>query len=514
MQTPTNKLGIISLHICCSLLFNLSISQAATDQLAGDSTFELDRQSDERSNDPLEFLQSAPKDYPYEPNSSRVRDLIEVFETLSSRSHYRSDKQEPIVTLSEAASRLFFLSDGLPLKTRCNKYVTLISKPNVLTYSAVDLLMEEDGQLSETEQSSANPVSRLTNERKFDALGRLQTIIQSIESEGLSGHLDYEPNVKKDLLKCVNYYIYRHHRATLGLGFIVQDLSDKVSLEKDESEEVELTLFRLRQSIMKLERIEASVKDEESNSDWLKELSNLNDLARQNKYELPKLVRDFITEPKRLNRLHSYDQLQIRAKSLASRLVELEAGRSHLDLVRDAEYIDTLAELNQIIELNKDVIPEDLHSLLIEPKRWRLIRAHSRLKPDSADDRDDTCSFAGGDELVQDNHDALMKVSSAKLYCRKLSKRLDCMLRTFNSHLMKSSQAIKLARIMSSYKIECIIRESESADSSRSQWPILSLTRKLSGWCSSRLGQSHLSARDRASTAVVVKLLRSIRGDN
>lgn len=523
----SNKLEIIKLSIIylLALLINLAHSQVATNQTTLDAALkEPDRpiggQSDEQ---PGLLNSSAPKDYPYQPDSSRVRDLIEVFEALNSRNYHRREKQEAIVSLSEAASRLFVFSNGLPLKTRCNKYVTLISKPNVLTYTAVDLLMEDDNQISEVEQSDAQPLSRLMNERKFDALGRLQTILQSIESEGSPGHLDYESNVKRDLLQCVSYYIYRHQRATLGLSGLVQDLSDKLSLEKEgQSGGVELILKRLRQSMLKLEEIETRISEnEEFKSDWLKELTNLNDLARQNKYELPKLVRDFLTEPKRLSRLHSYDQLQIKAKSLASQLVELESGRSEFDLVGDVEYLGTLAKLNEIVESNKDLMPEDLHKLLIEPKRWKLIRAHSRLTADfadekSLDDHDTKCGFASNDHDEPDENnlfhdDGLLKVSSAKLYCKKLSRKLDCMLRTFNSPLMNSAQAIKLARILSSYKIECIIRES---DSSKSQWPILSLTRKLSGWCSSKLAQPNLAREDQASTAVVLKLLRSIRGEN
>lgn len=509
MRTLTSRPGKEAFLIAVITLVNLACSQGVDQSDYASRTFV---QSDEDSKNHYEIASSKVEDYPYQPDVLRVRDLIEVFESLGSRSYHRKEKHEKIISLSEAASKLFVMSNGLPLKTKCNKYVKLISKPNVLTYSVVDSLMEEDGHLSETEQSDAQIMPRLTNERKFDALGKLQTIIQSLESERLDKHSDYKPNVKKDLLECMNYYIYRHQRATFGLTGLVRDSLDELTSKVQQSDEIEFTLRKYHQLVSELEHIEAKEEDEAPNSEWLNKLSKLNDLARQNNYELPKLVRDFMIEPKRLNRLHFFDQLQIEAKSLANRLIEIESGRSDSQLIESMEYIRALAKLNEIVESYKDSMPRELVDFLLEPARWRLIRTRSKLASSFGNGFNSSCAVNYDNRSDMNNGDHIGS-SAAKFYCRNFSEKLDCTLRTFNMHLMNSGEAIRLARSISSYKIECIIRGSDSNTQNGSQWPVLSLTKKLSSWCSSRLREPSLSEADKTSTTIVLEMLRNIRGD-
>lgn len=513
MQTSSNNLELIGFLIAC---FGILHSRA-NDQPGNDYTSQVPAISKEHS---IAFQDghtrlSAPEDYPYQPDVSRVRDLIGVFESLSYQ--HGKEKNQPIISLSAAASRLFVMSNGLPLKKRCNKYVKLISKPpNTLTYSSVDLLMEEDNHICETEQVDAQLLPRLINERKFDSLGRLQTIVQSLESEKLNGLTDYDPSVKKDLLECMIYFIYRHQRATFGLTSIARTSLDNLGPEMDHRKGLELTLMKYQQIMSKIRQIEADdKKDEAYNSEWLNEILRLNDLARQNHYDLPKLVRDFITEPKRLDRLHSYDKLQIMAKSLVAKLVAIESQPQSNLTDENLEYINTLAELSKLVEMHKDLLPNEVANFLLEPKRWKLIKTKSRLAVDLAYDPNDKCALIDDDDDSTDSYnvDHLLKASSAQSYCRKLSEKLNCMLRTFNLHLMNSYQAMKLARSLNNYKIECIIRKSESSVLNGSQWLILSLTKKLSSWCSSRLREPSLSQIDKRSTMSVVELIHSIRGE-
>lgn len=509
MRTSSSRLGKVTCLITVVALVN-SICSQATEQC--DRASETLVRSGGDLIDQNEAARSTPEDYPYQPDVSRVRRLIEVFESLSSRSYTRKEKHEKIVSLSEAASKLIVMSNGLPLKTKCNKYVKLISKPNVLTYSVVDSLMEDDSHPSETEQSDAQTLPRLMNERRFDALGKLQTIIQSLESERLNEHSDYKPNVKRDLLECMNYYIYRHQRATFGLTRLVRDSLDELT-PKVQSDETELTLRKYHKLMSELEHIEAKDEGEAPNSEWLNKLSKLNDLARQNNYELPRLVRDFMTEPKRLDRLHFYDQLQIEAKSLAARLVEIELGQSDLELIGSIEYMRALVNLNEMVESHKDSMPKELADFLLEPARWRLIKTRSKLATGLGKGSDSDCGVKYENGLDMYDGHAILRASDAN-YCRKLSEKLNCTLRTFNVHLMNSDQAIKLARSISGYKIECIIRGSDLSSQNGSQWPVLSLIKKLSSWCSSRLKEPPSSQTDENSTAIVLEMLRDIRGED
>lgn len=321
-------------------------------------------------------IKKAPKDYVYSANGVRVRELAKFFESMK-ENHYTEikEKRNAIISLSEAASKLHFLTDGFSLDRKCNKYVKLINQPNIRTFTTVNLLVNEERHFSETEQSDACILSRLTNERAFDALSKLQTIIQTLDSERVGRRrVSFEPGVQKDLLNCMGYFIYKHQRATSGLVEYIRQGEAKLEpiLGQPSSTDAMLLKFSTLLDQVKSIEVEETLEGKNKTGKWLSELSKLQDSVIDNHYEIPKLVQDFLIEPIRLNRLTSCNQILDQSHRLKAHILEIDVESDYFQI--------SLEALEEIVESNSDWLPSELHKFvqdkrqLIEQKRPKRIQ--------------------------------------------------------------------------------------------------------------------------------------------
>lgn len=319
---------------------------------------------------------AAPRgDYVYSRDSSRVKDLVGLFETMSNfeKSTY-SDKNNVIITLSESMDKLRTLSAGYPLETRCNKYVKLISRPNIRTFAAVNLLMNENKLFNEIDQSDVNTVSRVENERSFDALARIQTLVQTLESEKTNLQSNYKPDMQKELLDCINYYIYRHQRATLGLTQYVRESLESVAPQIAEPSVKQFVLSKFEESITAVHHIEQEGLDKNKNIlIWLSELTKLQNLITKNGFEIPKLVRDLLNDNGRLKRLRNLEQVSDRARTVWTSCVKYEMLRN----IPEKEYQAGLVELSNLVNSYSLFDGSSLAKFIKDPKRQKLVRGFS-----------------------------------------------------------------------------------------------------------------------------------------
>lgn len=314
----------------------------------------------------------APRDYAYSPLGSRVKDLIGFFEVLdrSSVDKELAKKQNSVLSLAESTSKLHRLTDGLPLEVKCDKYFHLISRPNIRSIATISELMKENKMFSETIQADANLEARLASERDFDALGRIQAILQTLEAEKTLGKSNLEAVVQKDLLECVNYYIYRHQRATSELIGHVRGALDALTPEIIESSASEVVARKFRESIEKIKKIELQSSEESKLNyrEWLIEMIELQKLIEKQNYEFPELVRRFLNEPKRLERIKLLEEVPRECKELMQNitLFENESGR---DLTNDEEYYTSLTKLQSRARLIE----------FLDDGAWRFVNNPRRL---------------------------------------------------------------------------------------------------------------------------------------
>lgn len=312
----------------------------------------------------------SPGDYSYSPVGSRVKDLVGFFEVLD-KSHEDRDlskKQNLVLSLSESASKLHILADGLPLDLKCSKYYRLISKPNIRTIATISLLMKEVRQFSETRQEDANLQSRIASDRHFDALGRIQTILQTLEAERTLGKSELESVVQKDLLDCISYYIYRHQRAVDQVVQVVRDTSNSLTASMIESSASEIQIKALRESLDKI--IEVELREKTTNqtyhNEWLNSLVQLQSQVVQRDYEIPDYIIQFLKESNRIDRLNEIYDAQNRCSLLMNKLLANE------DLPT-AESSSDFMELNSLFEEFRDVLAEDIEQFVNESKRRKLL---------------------------------------------------------------------------------------------------------------------------------------------
>lgn len=472
-------------------------------------------------------LSHVPKDYSFPSVNTRVRDLINFFDSLSN--HYVP--RDTVISLSEAATKLHLLTDSYPLEIKCDKFVKLISMPNIRTFSTVNELVNDNKQFSEQVQTDANLITRLTNERSFDALGRMQTILQSLESEKTFGVSVYEPFIQKELLDCVNYYVFRHQRAISGVVKHVRDSMERLPQTINELGGIEIVLRKFRDVKQRIEQIERDgERGEFNNTAWLQEISRLHDLVIENDYEVPYVIQQFMANPDRLKRLDSLSTGLKRADELRDQLINMEIDANYTMLNTSTNYLEALRELYKLYASYKDILLDETRDFIQEPKRWKLVEERNANKykieplnvnPPSIDDDKNFTLFEiaqnRSDDSKQD--DVGTKVEQPKQIltndlkgtCREFSTDLQHNLEVYNYKNIDSEKAKSLAESINKFNTVCT-HESTKELSLPSKWSMVSLTQKLLKWCHDKQEDPSLSELDRASISSTIDMLRKIGG--
>lgn len=444
---------------------------------------------------------NGPKDYAFTSDVSRVKNLVNFFEDLNNSDNFNSNsetrrKQDLVISLPEAASKMYILSDGSLLDLKCNKYVKLIEQPNIRTFDMVNQLVNEKRLTVEANQDDANLIAKLLNERKFDAIGKIQTILQSLDSEKENLKSTYSLSVQKDLYDCISYYIYRYQRATTSLiEHVRKQQSDLCQVEQED--DLDINLRKLNEAVGRIESIESN--QEFDVTAWLRELSILHDLIDENNLEIPVKIQKFVAQPDRLKRLESYNQVLGQANELKEKLSLLEGDKPVQTQTDNKEYIKILLELNELLNSHQVLLPVDIYNYIHELDRWQLIE----------------------NELIKENEEEnlieTIEEKSLEESCQDLANKLMESLRLFNWQLTSHEEAKSLSSNLNTFLDECYgVRNSIQMSNlvRQTRWPIISLTRKLSTWCLRMLKDLSLNAKleeNRQCLASVLEALDKIK---
>jgi len=316
----------------------------------------------------------APRDYAYSLLGSRVKDLVNFFETLDSSraSTLSSQKLNVTLTLAESASKLCLLTDGMPLDVKCNKYISLIRKPNIRSVQTISELMAEQRLFSDMIQTDANLLARLSNERQFDALGRLQTIVTTLESEASLGKSTLEPVVQKDLLDCMNYYIYRHQRATTDVVTYARQSMVALSPKIVEPSSTEILARKFRDRMEEIRKIESNAEGKYLDyRHWLKAMDGLRDLVEQQEYQIPEVVVEFLQNPQRSAIFNSMMEKSQEPLSLMRNISAMEKdGSSQSD--RET-YQSLLTALKEKLDNFGEILHPKVQEFIEEDERARVL---------------------------------------------------------------------------------------------------------------------------------------------
>lgn len=477
---------------------------------------------DQADSNLVETQESAARNYIYSSGASRVRDLVGFYESMSGDNESSNrDKQNKIISLSEAANKLRFLTDGLPLDTKCNKYVKLINRPNIRTYSTVNLLVAEEKLAIETVQLNANLVSQLMGERQFDALGRIQTIIQSLEAEKENSKSSYTPAVQKDLLDCIDYYIYRHQRATSGLIVFAREAKEELARRGDQLDSSVVLSKKFSSSMDKIRRIEIEENETKvrNSSVWLNELSKLHQLVVENHYDIPKVVRNFVTEPRRLDRMNDCNIVLTRLATLKEQILSKESVGNNID--SDDEYKQLLNEYAELVEQNNDLVREELKTFIKIPHRQQLNdREIVGLPPNEPTSETAVQSepevateiaieVQGNQDELQTTPVTVTNPTIIKDHCKESLDKFNN-LRSLNIRSANLSQVVSLTDHMIKFKRECLSGESNNDLQNQSRWSMISTMKRLNLWCSNRLRSNNLEDGERHSILEVMETIRNI----
>lgn len=442
-----------------------------------------------------------PKDYSFTSDNSRVKSLVNFFEDLNHGDSFNSNpetrrKQDVVISLPEAASKMHILSDGLLLDAKCNKYVKLIEQPNIRTFDMVNQLVNEKRLAIEADQDDANLIAKLSNERKFDTIGKIQTILQSLDSERENLKSLYSLSVQRDLNDCLSYYIYRYQRATTSLIEHVRKQQSDLCQVKQE-DDFDINLRKLNEAVERVKLIESN--REFDVAAWLRELSILHNLIDENNLEIPVKIQKFVTQPDRLKRLESYNQILSEANELKEKLLLLEGDKPAQNQKNNKEYIKILLELNELFNLHQVLLPVDIYNYIHEPNRWQLIE------------------YELMETIKEESSIETIDQKSLEESCQDMANKLMESLRLFNWQLTSHEEAKSLSLNLNAFLDECygVKNSIELSDLARqTRWPIISLTRKLSSWCLRMLKDLSLNAKleeNRQCLASVLEVLDKIK---
>lgn len=339
----------------------------------------IQRQQASQIADKRQALAKAPKDYVLPSTVSRVKQLITHFEMTekSARDVKFAQTTSVVLSLSQSASKLYALSHGSPLDVKCNRYIRLISLPNVRNVATISALMRESIPLNELVQTDANLIARLTSERDFDSLARIQTIVQTLESEKVLGKSNFEPIVEKELLDCINYYVYRHQSAVENVINYVRNSKQDLSKHLVEPTESEVFVEKFREPIERILSIERNL-DGSSQFDydeWIKSLDRLQTLASQSDFVIPQLARDFLAETQRVDRL----DLWLDSSDLKEQILRIEPklswfnknseeSRTHRNAIRELHNLCS----NPAVRMRP---PYEHCKILEETKRAKIVNS-------------------------------------------------------------------------------------------------------------------------------------------
>lgn len=430
-------------------------------------------------------------DYAFSKDGFRVKGLIGLFETMSNfDTSSNTEKNDVIITLSEAINKLHILSVGYSLEIRCNKYVKLISQPNIRTFSSVNLLMEESRLFNEIEQSGSNLVSQLESERSFDALGRIQTIVQTLESERTASTSNYEPEIQKELLDCMNYYIYRHQKATSEIIQYVRKSLDTLKPSIVEPARNQFITSKIEERVRLIRDLERDGLDKGQNLGvWLKELSDIQNLVVKNNFEIPKLVRDLLLDNERLERLRKLERVGSQAQQLWKSCVSQEILRK----TGNKDYRSNLSKLMILVESNISFLGPSLDQFVRDPRRQKIVRDYqtmaSEVKPRSL-----TSGVSVLEKLTDcdENYERLKKDRISPLQENVTLK-----------------EALDFARSLNHFNAECLSKSMNNANKSR--WSIKLLSRHLYSWLNRKRRTENVTQEDKQELENILAIVREIK---
>lgn len=314
----------------------------------------------------------APADYPYDSDAGRVNNLVKFFETLDVSSKTNEQKSS-IITLTEAAEKLHIFIGDTGLASMCSRYYKLIVQPNVRTLPAVRELADE--HLDEIQQPDANILMKLISERQFDALGRILTIMSSLESEKeADGTSSYSAAVQNDLFDCLEYLIYRHDQVTAGglVGYISDRRSAIGTTTPQKREPPASNKYQpLMDRIVAIEEREFSHPNDYR--DWIEALTELQEMALQDGLMIPVSVEQFLKNQQRLNTLKLYAQMLDKAETYKKALQDFEKGVASDKCKTIDDYVTILNELNNLIDENLGKFPPFIVDFAKHPTREAFV---------------------------------------------------------------------------------------------------------------------------------------------
>lgn len=447
-------------------------------------------------------------DYAYSTDDNRVKDLVGLFETVKNyeESSY-SEKDNVIISLSEAINKLRTLSSGYPLEFKCNKYVKLISRPDIRTYATVNLLMDENRLFNEIDQPDVNLVSRLSNERSFDPLGRIQTLIQSLDSERTDSHSNYSPSMQKELLDCINYYVYRHQRASLGVVKFAREAIESLKSSLPVPSESEITLKRLNESmetVKRLEEEEGGLEREQNAKRWLQELHRIHKLIMKNDFDIPRLVGKFLGDQRRINRVAEYGKISDRAEQLRKSCVELELAKQS-----DTTYSKDLMELNHLVELNRFILNPTIIKFIEDPDRQKVI---SKIKQDLAQMMATNTNMTATDITATDGQTDAKTESSggSSLSLIDCDKNYNSLRNEPSNVLRSSGEAVLVAFAtkVDVFKKQCLL---QGVGAKRNRWGTRRIYDQLYTRMNRKLRENGLTQTGRESLINMLSILREFK---
>lgn len=500
----------------------------------------------------LEVIDSTPisRDYSYASGGgNRVSELVNFFDSMRDFDVYDPDirgKQDVILTLSEAASKLHRLMDGLRLESRCNRFYKLIKRPNIRSVGSVNLLAHEVDLHYEVFQSDANLIQRISSERSYDALGRMQAIIQTLESERDPRGSSFEPIIQKELLDCVNYFVYRHQKALTGIPAYTRESLSHMSGASLSTSPSEVTLQEFRRIIGVIEMIELDEAERGScrTFDWVNAMSDLYLYITNGRLEVPKVVQDFVTKTKRLERLTMCSELLDRIKNLEVQISE-SRGEEGLHQIEQRERADLIVELDKLKNIRRSLHQEGTGCPEMRKQPQTIQRDFTEFKANSS--QNSTPGFPSRDHkgvmrrepesfpknqtwvfkyinrdtiddppkraiYTQHNHADQSPIEDAS--CASVLRDLTGTIQTLNLRSVDLDKARQLEHKINYVAINCrsvdVDNDSRSLYGHMSRWPMLSLRKRLLGWCKHKLESDLLTPTDKVVVTSIRESLRKI----
>lgn len=285
----------------------------------------------------------------------RVKELAKFLEVA--RMNQYKDPNPTVLDTVPALNIVYSKAKDQGYEFKCNLYYKLLLTP-IKTEAAVNSLAEEERISFEVHNPHANLIAGLDNEKRYDALARILTFVDALESEKYGESSFFGVSLHKEMLSCVDYFIYRHEIALNNVVSYVQDSKRKLKPQIDDqpktNEEAKEQIYAAMKEVVRIED-----KSQTGSEEWLLAMNKLSKMIVDINFNVPTQIFEFLE-----NRAVDLDEQERLASELDLLVSKVNGMNQNLEATTKSEYQNLINQITAIGQHKSGFFRDEVSKLL------------------------------------------------------------------------------------------------------------------------------------------------------